>query len=77
LELLDQESGRNGHDAVGDEERKRQHGHEREAQVEIIDDLGNQRADDVRQKRDDKEGQEDEADDIMASANWRTLVSGV
>jgi hypothetical protein len=60
LVLLDKDSGRNRHDAVGDEKGERKKRNQGEAEVETPDDVGDQRPDDVRQERYDEKDDEDE-----------------
>jgi len=40
---LEEHPGRDGHDAVGDEESERQEGDQRQAEVEALDDVGDER----------------------------------
>ena len=67
-EALDEKSGWNRHHAVGDEERKRQDCRGREADVKAFDDVRHDGSEDVRQERHDEEDQEDQPNDVVASA---------
>ena len=59
---LDEHARGDGHDAVGDEEGEGQKGDQGQAEVEALDDVGDERPDDVRQERDDEEGQHHQGD---------------
>ena len=78
---LDQCAGRNRDQPVSEEERERQKTGQPEAQVEVADDDGHQRADQVGHERDDEPHDHDVTDDEGAdfhytTGTWLTLFFG-
>ena len=65
--FLEEHAGRDGHDAVGDEEGEGEKADERQAEAEALADVRIDGADDVGHERDDEEGQEDQGDHRIAS----------
>src|SRR4029077_15572036 len=78
---LDQCAGRDRDQPISEKKRERQEAGEPEAQVEVTDDDGHQRADQIGHERDDEPHQHDVTDDKGAdfhytTGTWLTLFFG-
>ena len=77
-EAVEEHTGRDRHDAVGDKEAEGEEAGQGETQTEPLDDVRYQRSEDVGEERDDKEDEKDEKDDahtplhaFTSLARWR------